>query len=98
MANQALTSNQKHARWCSPSELQVTQVMCTPILITLADLAKHYCQHLAGFTIAAFLDMLDDPNCLHARSTGKTSPAVKDLIPIKSVCTDFGKYPLTPVE
>lgn len=41
-----------------------------------ADLGKHLCQHLTGFMIAAFLDILKDPNCLHLQSTGKTSLAI----------------------
>lgn len=40
-----------------------------------ADVVKR-CQHLTGFMIAAFLHILDDPNCLHVQSTGKTCSVI----------------------
>ena len=39
---------------------------------------------MTWFMIAAFLDILDNPNCLCAQPAGKSSSATLDLMPIKS--------------
>lgn len=50
--------------------LLLTRVICV-LTRYIADLAKCKCHHLIKFTMAAFLDILDDPNCLHVHPAGK---------------------------